>query len=249
MVVAPPPLRPYVQEVGAATGSLRIGVLTSSPFGPAAPDCVAAVGVASALLEQLGHRVSDDYPTAFDELNEISKVFLAMWCIGASQNLEVMAGLIGRPLTADDVEPYTWLLAEMGRGFSGNDYARSLSAAVGFRRRMATFWAPEELGGKGFDLLLTPTLAITPPRIGELKAHPDHPERGQLNGAMSTFTSSFNITGQPAISLPLHMSTDGLPVGVQLVAAYGREDVLIRVASQLEAAAPWADRRPAVFAG
>jgi amidase len=244
MVIAPPPSRPYAQEVGAPTGRLRIGVMTSNPNGDVDAECAEAARSTARLLESLGHHVEDRAPAAFDDLPAMSKVFMSMWCIGAAQNIELMGSLIGRTLTRDDVEPYTWLLADMGRSFSGLDYAKSLGATVTFRRAMARWWASADEGGQGFDLLLTPTLSILPPRIGELKAHPDHPENGRRNGAMSAFTSAFNITGQPAISLPLHTSAEGLPIGVQLVAALGREDVLLRVASQLEAAAPWADRRP-----
>ncbi|MFY9587726.1 MAG: amidase family protein, partial [Actinomycetota bacterium] len=105
-------------------------------------------------------------------------------------------------------------------------------------RRIARWWAD------GFDLLLTPTLSDPPPPLGSFTGEPGNPLAGLArNAGYAVFTSTFNATGQPAISLPLAMSSDGLPVGVQLVAAYGREDVLIRVASQIEQAAPWRARR------
>jgi amidase len=108
---------------------------------------------------------------------------------------------------------------------------------------MAGWWAD------GFDLLLTPTLVEPPPPLGDFDPTPEDPLRGFARGGVFVaFTIPFNVTGQPAISLPLHWSGDGLPIGVQLVAAYGREDVLIRVAAQLEAARPWRDRRPPVHA-
>jgi amidase len=98
-----------------------------------------------------------------------------------------------------------------------------------------------------FDLLLTPTLAEPPPLLGEFDSPPDNPLHGLFRAAaLVPFTPPFNVTGQPAISLPLHWNDAGLPIGVQLVAPYGREDVLIRVAAQLEQAQPWADRRPPV---
>src|SRR5581483_7654540 len=97
------------------------------------------------------------------------------------------------------------------------------------------------------DLLLTPTLGEPPPRVGELEPDPGNPFESQIRVAtLVPYTTHFNVTGQPAISLPLHVNGDGLPIGVQLVAAYGREDLLIQVAAQLEEAAPWADRRPAL---
>ena len=107
-----------------------------------------------------------------------------------------------------------------------------------FTRRLAAWW-------DGWDLLLTPTLGGPPPRLGELL----NPEGGAARVAqLVPYTTHFNVTGQPAISLPLQWNDDGLPIGVQLAAAYGREDLLLRVAAQLESAAPWADRRPAVSA-
>jgi amidase len=114
-------------------------------------------------------------------------------------------------------------------------------------RRMAAFWAAPELGGRGVDLLVTPTVGAPPPELGWFTA--EGPEReGRRINSFIPYTAQFNVTGQPAISLPLHRTDDGLPVGVQLVAAYGREDVLVRVAAALEQAAPWADRRPQVCA-
>jgi amidase len=110
----------------------------------------------------------------------------------------------------------------------------------GFRRRTASFWSKQ-----GFDLLCTPVLALPPARLGEL-SDPLEGERRELETLR--FTGQFNVSGQPAASLPLHWGVDGLPIGVQLVADYGREDVLIRVASQLEQACAWADRHPPMHA-
>ncbi len=131
----------------------------------------------------------------------------------------------------------------MGRSITGAQYLAALETAQAWSRQVASWWSD------GNDILITPTMPEPPARLGELAPDADDviatlPRMG--NYAM--FTSLFNITGQPAISLPLHWTVDGLPVGVQLVAAYGREDVLIRLASQLEQARPWADRRPPVAA-
>jgi amidase len=130
-------------------------------------------------------------------------------------------------------------MAEAGKGFSGLDYANAMYASAVFTRKVASWW------GEGFDLLLTPTLGAPPPKLGELL----NPAGGAAAvAALVPYTTHFNVTGQPAISLPLHWNDAGLPVGVQLAAAYGREDLLIRIAAQLEHAAPWADRRPPVSA-
>jgi len=106
-------------------------------------------------------------------------------------------------------------------------------------------WALQQRWVDGWDLLLTPTLAEPPPLLTEFANNPEHPTASMRRaGRFASFTPPFNMSGQPAISLPLHWNADGLPIGVQLVAAYGREDVLIRVASQLEQSNPWKDKHP-----
>jgi amidase len=136
-----------------------------------------------------------------------------------------------------------WGIAEIGRGVSGVEYVRAVEYMQRFTRHMAGWWAD------GFDLLLTPTLVEPPPPLGQFDATPDDPLHGfSRGGTFVAFTLPFNVTGQPAISLPLHWSGAGLPIGVQLVAAFGREDVLLRIAAQLEEARPWRDRRPPVHA-
>jgi amidase len=151
---------------------------------------------------------------------------------------------LDRELGAEDVEPLTWALAERAAAITADDYLESLAAVSRYRRRVQQWWHPTSAAA-AWDLLLTPTLAGPPPRLGEMAQNPDHPFAPFARaGELAAFTPAFNTTGQPAISLPMHVDDDGLPVGVQLVAAYGREDVLVRVAAQLEAAAPWADRHP-----
>jgi amidase len=234
MAVAPPPLRPYVDEVGADPGRLRIGLLAKNPHGNLHPDCEAAVRDAAALLESLGHHVDEAYPAALDDPSA-SRTFGVRWCTQARRALLALGNTVGREITADDVEPLTWLMADAGNSFSALDYASALYASMQYTRRIASWWE------EGWDLLLTPTLGMPPPRLGELM----NPDGGAAKvEALVPYTTHFNVTGQPAISLPLHWNDEGLPIGVQLVAGFGREDVLFRVASQLEAAHPWADRRP-----
>ncbi|MEE8558446.1 MAG: amidase family protein, partial [Myxococcota bacterium] len=147
------------------------------------------------------------------------------------------------PIGEGDVEPMTWAMAEMARGLPAPQVASSLAGSHTFTRRLAAWWE------EGFDLLLTPTLAQPPARLGEFDAKPDDPLWGmkRCQGYVG-FTGQFNLSGQPAISLPLFWNREGLPIGVQLVAAFGREDLLIRVAAQLEEARPWDGRRPQVHA-
>ena len=139
----------------------------------------------------------------------------------------------------DDLEPANWVVAEIGRSQSAQDYLATKEAIAAFSRQTASWWT------QGFDLLLTPTIGRLPARIGEFESPTDSPFEGFMRTApIGAYTVAFNLTGQPAISLPLHWTLDGMPVGVQLAASYAREDLLIRVASQLEEAHPWKDRWP-----
>jgi amidase len=244
--VAPARARPYTDEVGADPGRLRIGLMTRAPGGQLEvhPDCVAAAETAARLLESLGHHVEPSYPAALDEEEYIPN-FLVRWTSGVAFNLRYWERRTGRTIGQGDVEPLTWALAEQGRTHSAAAYLEAMEYAQAVTRRRAAWWAG------GFDLLLTPTLAQPPAELGTIGTG-----RGEDNPLMpivratpyAVFTAGFNVSGQPAISLPLHWSDAGLPIGVQLVADFGREDVLIRIASQLEEAAPWTGRRPPVFA-
>jgi amidase len=242
--VAPARGRDYTEEVGADPGKLRIGLLTRPPGGDfdTHPDCVAAAEAAARLLESLGHSVEVAFPAALDDERYIPN-FLVRWTGGVAYNLTYWERRTGRSIGPDDVEPLTWALAEQGRSHSAADYLAAMEFAQDVTRRGAEWWA------SGFDLLLTPTMAVPPTVLGAYDAPPDNPIAPILTAIpAAVFTAGFNTTGQPAISLPLDVSDEGLPIGVQLVAAYGREDVLLRVAAQLEEAQPWAERRPPVFA-
>lgn len=241
---APPPIRPYGDELGADPGSLRIGLRVEPPSipGDPHPDAVAAVEGAAALLESLGHRVEVASPEALDDPAFV-QYFINAYNSWVARDLERLGQTVGTPVTAADVEAGTWALAEAGRTVSATDYLAAIEYLHDFTRRVSQWWA------EGFDLLLTPTIPEPPPRLGEFSGTPDNPLVGLFRSAeIVPFTAPFNTTGQPAISLPLHWNAEGLPIGVQLVAAYGREDQLVAVASQLEQAAPWADRRPPVHA-
>jgi len=243
--VAPARTRPYPEDVGADPGRLQIGLMTRAPGGQVEvhPDCVTAVEETGRLLESLGHSVEQSYPAALDDHHYVP-AFLVRWTSGAAAVLDFWSLNTGKPIGLDDVEPLTWALAEQGRGHSGSDYLGAVAYAQFVTRALADWWAG------GFDLLLTPTLALPPAEIGSIGNGRDEDPMLPIVRATpyAIFTAGFNASGQPAISLPLHWSDEGLPIGVQLVAAYGREDLLLRVASQLEEARPWAERRPPVFA-
>src|SRR4029079_922114 len=240
-VLAPPPARPYVEELGADPGRLRIGLLDRHPRegGTVHPDCVTAVQQAAALLASLGRDVPPGLPAALSD-EVLTRRFMALWSTLAATGIEGYGAMLGRPLTEDEVEPLNWAQAEHARQVSGVDYANAIAATAEFRRSIQHWWAD------GWDLLLTPTLGEPPLKIGELYAGDgDVFEPMRRATSFVPFTPPFNVSGQPAINVPLSWNDDGLPIGIQLVAAYGREDVLIRVASQLEQAQPWAHRHPA----
>src|SRR6266545_2510035 len=240
----PPPARPYAEEVGAPPGRLRVGVLTTAPDGATQtdPECAAAAEAAGRLLQSLGHVVEQAHPPALAD-PELVTAFLPCYGAWTAAELGYWGDWLGRPLTADDVEVSTWAVAEMGRQVSATQYLAGLWALHRYSAAVQSWWA------EGWDLLLTPTIAEPPPILGQFTSPPENPLQAVFrSSALVAFTIPFNITGQPAVSLPLGWTATGLPLGVQLVAAYGREDLLLRVAAQLEAAAPWADRRPPVHA-
>jgi amidase len=236
---APPPQRPYVEELMGGPGGLRVGLLRRRPGGePVHPECAAAVEKAARLLEGLGHHVEESHPAALEE-EQVGDHFASVVLAHAARTCEETGELLSRSVGAGDFEAYTWALMEQGRELGAARYIAAAEWLQAWSRRMAAWWTG------GFDLLLTPTLAEPPPRLGTLSSASGSPQ-DVLDRvlALIPFTPLFNVTGQPAVSLPLHWSEDGLPVGVQLVAAYGREDLLIGVASRLEEAAPWSERRP-----
>ncbi len=241
---APPPARPFAAEVGAAPGRLRIGLRTQTgnPEMATHPDCIRAATDAAKLLESLGHHVEEASPAALDDLSVFGpfSVLLSSW---TARDIDAWSARTGRPIGPGDVEAHNWVMAEIGRKHSASQYIEAVTALHQHARRVQQWWED------GFDLLLTPTLAEPPPPLGEFTPTPDDPLRGLVrSGPFAAYTSPFNITGQPGISLPLHWNDAGLPIGVQLVAAYAREDLLFRIAAQLEEAKPWKDRRPRIHA-
>ncbi|MDQ3572474.1 MAG: amidase [Actinomycetota bacterium] len=239
--VAPAPFRPYVEELTANPTGLRIGFATAPPVDIAVdPVCAEVTEHTARVLESLGHNVSPGSPTDATEAIgadggiDIQDTFLTRWAAGQASVLSTLGIVLGREIKADDVEPLTWTLAQIGRDRSAGHYLADVAVHQGLSRMIA-FWFEG-----GFDLLLTPTMAERPSPIGSWDDSGERPmdafDRALPAGA---FTAIFNVTGQPAISLPMGRTDEGLPVGVQLVAPFGREDLLIAVAAQLEEAQPW----------
>ncbi len=239
---APPPRRPYAEEVGADPGRLRVGMLIGPTAGnpPPHPETVEAVEVTARLLESLGHTVEHSHPDVLDDPG-VTEHFVTTWAAGLTWTIAYWSRIVGRAPTEDELEPTTRALAELGRGVTGEQLLTSREWLQSASRSMAGWWE------SGYDLLLTPTCGEPPPPLGEFVPTDVNPLGGLFRSTpFAMYTAGFNGSGQPAISLPLHWTEDGLPVGVQLVAAYGREDLLVQVAAQLEQAQPWADRWPAV---
>jgi amidase len=240
----PPPSRPFVSEVGRDPGRLRIGLMTHTPGGefPLHADCIEAARDAARLLASLGHDVEESHPAALDD-PEVVRASITVITTWTARDLDYWSERTRHRIAPGDVEPMIWAVAEHGRAVSGVQYVRATEALGRFTRRNAEWWTA------GFDLLLTPTLPEPPPPLGEFAPTADDPLHGfGRAGGFVAFTLPFNVTGQPAISVPLHWNRQGLPIGVQLAAAYGREDLLLAIASQLEAARPWQDRRPPIHA-
>ena len=206
-------------------------------------DCREAAQSAGALLESLGHHVEPALPDALGDA-EFGRRFGALW----STNMGVARRAASRRSSAATLQRRRRRADQPGPGASSPRSVSAVDYAMACRReRRVPPSACSSGGPTGWDLLLTPTLAELPPTLGTFVNDPDDPMAPMSRaGAFVPFTPAFNTSGQPAISLPLHWTADGLPVGVQLVAAYGREDVLLRVAAQLEQASPWAHRHPPV---
>jgi amidase len=237
---APTPARPYREDVGADPGRLRIGFATAAPTGvPIHADCVAAVRDAAALCDELGHHVEEASPTL--DGAAWAEAFTTLWAAGCAAIVAYWAHQTGHPPTPALFEPYTWALQEKGLHYSARDYVLALQRLQLGTVEVARFFTR-------YDLWLTPTLAEPPPPLGTFDATPEEPLRPFQRGMeFVPFTPIANVTGQPAMSVPLFWNEEGLPVGTHFIARYGDEVTLLRLAAQLEAARPWAQRHPTLF--
>ncbi|WP_033294860.1 amidase [Amycolatopsis jejuensis] len=237
--IAPRPERPYLEEIGADPGKLRIAFSTIAPAGPPLhPDCVAAVEDAARLCESLGHEVEETTPVL--DGPALAKAFMTVSSGGLAWDIAHLERVTGRKATPEDFEIGTWAAIEQGRGggVSLAAYQDALAELQVLCDDLAAFQAP-------YDVWLTPTTAAPAPPLGTFTSTADDPGRGmRAAGAFLPFTMLANITGQPAMSVPLYWNTAGLPVGVHFIGPYGNEGLLYRLASQLEAARPWAGRIP-----
>ncbi len=240
---APPRARPFVEDVGASPGSLRIAFTTDAHCGTKIDrQCVSAVEDAAALCEELGHRVEEAAP-AFEapQANIAGELFKVLVCAANAWLVRDFEKLLGRPIAIEEFEISTQASIARGRGMAAIDLINAITATHRIGRVVARFM-------EDYDVLLTPTLASPPIPLGLLAPHnPDLDAHVENIFNFAAFTPLANVTGQPAISLPLCQSRDDLPIGLQFMARFGDEATLFRLAAQLEEARPWADRRPQMY--
>jgi amidase len=258
-----PPERPFLEEVGREPGRLRIAFCTRSPLDtPVHPEVVRATEETARLLEGLGHRVAPAEPQ-LDGI-ALAKSYMSMYFGEVAASIDDLEPVLGRKAKPRDVEALTWTLGLLGRAVSAADFVKANRHWGIAARVMGRFH-------QDHDIYLTPTLACPPVEVGALK--PGFVESAalkvvntlRLGGLLKAsglidkmaveslsktpFTQLANFTGQPAMSVPLHWTSDGLPCGMQFMAPFGDEATLFRLAAQLEAERPWFHKRPPVFAG
>ena len=238
---APPPKhRPYLDELAASPQRLRVAFSAERPDGrPLHPEVKSAVDDAAHLVETLGHAV-EERPLPINQM----LLYVALSPVASANMAAAVAEIserLGRELREDELEPLTWSIVRSGRGVSGVQALRGMRWLARLVREVAAFF--EEV-----DVYLTPAMATPPPQIGHIDPlGPDPALLHQRQAESFPFTAPFNMTGQPAMSVPLAWSADGLPIGMQFAARYGDEATLFRLAAQLEQARPWRQRRPPIW--
>ena len=238
----PAPEGPFAEALGRDPGRLRVAVSTMTyPGQMLDPACAEALEATAALLTEMGHEVeAADPPVDHEWMGPAWRRFSSVNC---DLNLRRRAAALGRPARGDDLEPITRLTAEEGAAMGATDWFETLQEIHAFGRRMAEFH-------ENWDILLTPTLATRPIPLGELvMTTEDYDDYYERLFRYISFTPQQNLSGQPAITLPLHESDDGLPIGVQFATRFGGKALLLSLAARLEEARPWIDRKPAVWAG
>ena len=234
---SPPPARPFLKEVGADPGNLRIALATATPGGtPLDPQCKKAAIDAAKLCESLGHRVEEaqlpiENAVFRGAFGTIIRVSLARVLVDAATTL-------GHPVTEQDVEHVTWVTMQDGIKASSVDYSRAIATIHQMGLAMAKFQ-------RNYDVILSPTLAKPPVPLGLLSTSQEDALTWRKEVTeFSPYTAIYNVTGQPSMSVPLSWTSDGLPIGVMFSTRFGEDSTLFRLAGQLEKAQPWAARRP-----
>ncbi|MFY9571510.1 MAG: amidase family protein, partial [Blastocatellia bacterium] len=234
---SPAPARSFLKEVGAEPGKLRVALAVATPAGtPLDPECRKAALEAAKLCESLGHKIEEAQPPIEDRW--MRNAFLTVLRVSLARTLDDAAKPLGRSVTDKDVEPVTWLIAQAGRAVSSVDYSRAIAAMHQVGLAMAKFH-------QTYDVVLSPTLARPPVALGVLSLSPASVAAYTKDVTeFGPYTALYNVTGQPSMSVPLHWSPDGLPIGVMFSGRFGDDALLLRLAAQLEKAKPWAGLRP-----
>ncbi len=257
---APATERPFLEEVTRHPGKLRIAVTSAPLLGHEVhPDCVAALDDAVKLLTSLGHEVVEGAPTV--NKDEFNRAFLTVVCGEVRSDILEARSRLGRAAGSSDIEYTTWALSLLGASLSAGEFVKAERYLRSASRKVGAFF-------ETCDVLMTPTLAVPPFKTGALQPKPH--ERAMLKvlgklragnvlkllGALEQtaknifdaipYTPLFNVTGQPAMSVPLYWNAENLPIGIHFVGRYGDEATLFRLAGQLEEARPWASRRPPI---
>ena len=233
--VIPPPTRPWIDEVGIDPDPLTIGICTEDRDGnPVDPACAAATQAVGRTLEDLGHNVQPGGVTFSQD--KMTEVIVTLMGVPLAVEVNRRLAELGRPLADDDLEPFTRLMYDSAADVTGERVLVALKLVEEISHQIGAFFTD-------YDLLLCPTMPVPAPPLGLLDTT-DIDAMYTHAATYASLTSQFNTTGQPAISLPLGQDDDGVPIGIQLVAAFGCEDLLISVAGQLERATPWSTGPP-----
>ena len=238
---APPQERPYLEEVGADPGRLRIAYTVKPAYGePLHEDCVAAVKDTAALLSDLGHEVEEASPPVPGE--QLIQSFTQLWAAGNAWGIDTLAMFTGKQPKEENFEILTWALYKMGKEITATQYLTAISSMQTLARQIAGFH-------QTYDVWLTPTTGTPPVELGYIQSTPEDPMLAFTRSAeFVPFTPIQNVTGQPAMSVPLYWNEAGLPIGLHFAGRFGDEATLFRLASQMEEARPWASKLPPVSA-
>ena len=235
---APPPERPYLDEVSRDPGRLRLAYWSKTfPGDPVHPDCVAAVEKTARLCADLGHEVEEAAPPV--DMDRIGEILRVLFAANAMANINVTGLVTGRKPSPEFFEPLTWTLYELGKEITGAQYMITVAVMQMVSRRIAEFFGQ-------YDAWISPTLGAPPVKLGTIDANETDVKKA-MGMLLNYVPPVFNITGQPAVSLPLHLNAEGLPIGVHVVGRFGDEGLLYRLSGQLEKACPWIDRKPPIW--
>ncbi|WP_274628134.1 amidase [Arvimicrobium flavum] len=238
--MAPPLEESFIAALARSPKGLRVAFAATSLTGqPIDPECRAGVEQAARLLESLGHHVEEALPQA--DTRGMMEAWTKIVACGTALSVESAVRKRGRPLADGEIEGIARGAIEYARNLSGADYLEAVGKVHAYGREMAAFF-------ERYDILLTATLAEPPAKIGRFDHQPeDYVDYRMGPGRVfdySPYTAAFNASGQPAASLPLHWTADGLPVGIHLAAAFGKDELLMGLCARIEEAAPWFGRRP-----